>query len=99
MGLWNIYYCPRESYKMLDNYTNYHYGCIIYWMYGWSGPSRGRMPASATDNLLPRQCLVYSDFAWISCYRTFFFRHVDNPTDTRMCREGLQNSSAYPVLG
>ena len=30
------------------------------WMDGWSGPSRGQMPAGARDNLLPRQCLVYN---------------------------------------
>ena len=53
-------------------------------MDGWSGPSRGRMPAGVTDNLLPRQCLVYSDAADFSCDRTPFSRHVDNPTGTRI---------------
>ena len=67
--------------------------------YGWSGPSRGRMPAGAKDSLLPRQCLVYSDVAGVSCNRTLSFRHVDNPTGTRMSREWATSLSASPVLG
>ena len=56
-------------------------------MDGWSGPSRGRMPAGVTDNLLPRQCLVYSDAAGVSS-----FRPVDNPTGTRGHREWAASS-------
>ena len=68
-------------------------------MDGWSDPSRGRMPAGARDNLLPRQCLVYSDVAEVSCNRTLSFRPVDNPTGTRGHRVWAASLSASPVLG
>ena len=65
----------------------------------WSGPSRGQMPAGARDNLLPRQCLVYSSVAGVSCNRTLSFRPVDNPTGTQGHREWAASLSASPVLG
>ena len=68
-------------------------------MDGWSGPSRGQMPAGSWNNLLPRQCLVYKDVAGVSCNRTVSFRPVDNPTGTRMHREWAASLSASPVLG
>ena len=68
-------------------------------MDGWNDPSRGRMAAGTKDSLLPRQCLVYSDVAGVSCNRTLFFRSVDNPTGTLMRREWAASLSASPVLG
>ena len=68
-------------------------------MDGWSGPSRGRMPAGARGNLLPRHSLVYSGVAGVSCNHTLSFRPVDNPTGTRGHREWAASLSASPVLG
>ena len=68
-------------------------------MDGWHGLSRRRMPAGAKDSLLPRQCLVYSDVAGVSCNLTLSFRLADNPTSTRMHREWAASLSTSPVLG
>ena len=65
---------------------------------GWNGPSRGRMPAGARDNLLPRQCLVYIDVVGVCCRGTLSFKLVDNPTGTRMHREWAARLSASSVL-
>ena len=51
---------------------------------GWNGPSGERMSVGAMQNLPPRQCLVCSDVADVSCNRALFFRPFDNPTGTRM---------------
>ena len=69
------------------------------YMDGWSGPSRGWMAAGSRHNLLPRQCLLFSDVAGVSCNRTLSFRPVDNPTGMRMHTEGAPSLSASPVLG
>ena len=52
----------------------------IKWMDGWNGPSIGRMPANARDNLLPRKFFVFSGDADVSCNRTLSFRPVVAPT-------------------
>ena len=57
------------------------------------------MLAGAKGSLLPRQYLVYSDVAGVSCNHTLSFRLVDNPTGTRMHHEWAASMSASPVLG
>ena len=54
------------------------------------------MPACARDSLLPKKSLVYSDVAVVCCSRTLSFRHVDNPTGTRMRRQWPASLSAAP---
>ena len=67
-------------------------------MDGWNDPSRGRMPAGARDNLLPRQCLVHSGVVDVCCNRIPSLRPVDNPTGAQMRHVMAGGLSAPAVL-
>ena len=63
-------------------YAKRYFSCFssytILIMDGWNGPSTGRTAANARGSLLPRQHLIYSDVADVSCHRTLSFRLVKN---------------------
>ena len=93
----------HEGFRTCDllicSLTRYHWATYLSSLnmgIGWNGTSRGPMPASARDNLLPRQCLVYYGVAGVSCNLTLSFRLVYNPTCTRIHREWATGLSASP---
>ena len=64
--------------------------CFIGWMEWAVRLENGCRQLSGTA------CLVYNDVAGVSWNRTLSFRHVDNPTGTRMHRERVASLSASP---
>ena len=48
-------------------------------MNGMNASSRGRMPGSNRESLLPRKRLVLGDITDLSSKRSLFLRFVENP--------------------